>query len=273
MPFLEANGLTFHTQTLGSGQPVVMIHGMFFGNLAAWYFHTAPELAKHHEVFMYDTRGHGKSTRPETGYDLATMTSDLNALVESYGNTPLDIVGHSYGALTALRFALDQPQRVRRLALIELPLPPHRLAETEDLLPFTNAQMKEIFQADELRSRLSQREDSEEILDSLPESVRGSLLHGKRGIQRIARNLRYLLSDSSLIPDLRAEKDIPDEELAELSCPVLCIYGDESKLRGVGDRLERVLPNPTLIELKGGHYLLNERAPEVTAALDDFLKD
>lgn len=273
MAEVEVNGLTFHTQVLGAGPPAVMIHGMFFGNLAAWYFHAGPRLAEHHEVFMYDARGHGKTSRPATGYDLATMTSDLEALIEGYRDRPIDLVGHSYGALTALRFTLDHPERVRRLALIELPLPPHRLAETEELLPFTNAQMKEIFQADELRTRLAARDDAEEILDSLPTSIRGSLLQGKRGIRRIARNLRFLLAESSLIRDLRNEQDIPDETLRTIQCPTLCVFGNESKLRNVGDRLMANVPKATFVELKGGHYLVNECPMELADALDGFLKD
>jgi len=272
MSFADVNGLTFHTLTMGAGPPVAMIHGMFFGNLSAWYFHAAPVLAKHHEVFLYDMRGHGKSSRPLAGYDLPTMTADFSGLIEPYRGTPIDLVGHSYGALIALRYTLDHPEHVRRLALIELPLPPHKLAETEDLLPFTKMQMKDIFQADELRSRLAARDDAEEILESLPDSVRGSLIKGHRGIRRIARNLSFLIGESSLVQDLRSEADIPDDELRGITCPTLCIVGNESKLRSVGNRLMATIPNSSLLELAGSHYLVSERPREISAALDDFLQ-
>jgi pimeloyl-ACP methyl ester carboxylesterase len=267
----DVNGVTFHTVTMGSGPPVAMIHGLFFGNLAAWYFHAAPALAREHEVFLYDMRGHGKSSRTASGYDLTTMTADLRGLIQRYEDTPIDLVGHSYGSLVALRYALDHPERVRRLVLIEPPLPPHKLAESEDLLPFTRARMKDVFQGDELRSRLAARDDADRILDALPKNVQDSLLHGRRGIRRIARNLKHLIGESSLLADLRAEVDIPDDELRTIHCPTLCIVGSESKLRSVGDRLVATMPHTSLLELEGGHYIVNTRSRELSVALEEFL--
>lgn len=272
MTTVEANGLSFHVQTLGEGPPVVMIHGLFFGNLAAWYFHIAPRLAVDHEVFLYDTRGHGRSAHAKDGYDLRTMTDDLEALVARYGETPLDLVGHSFGALTSLRFALDHPERVRRLVLIETPLPPHSLAETDDLLPFTSASMRDVFKPEFLRSQLAERKDAAQILDALPASISGSLLKGRRGIERIARNLAHLMTDSTLLHDLRAEQDIPDEELRTVRQPALVVRGSQSKLHGVADRLVDVLPDASLVELEGGHYLVNERPRELGDAIEAFLR-
>jgi pimeloyl-ACP methyl ester carboxylesterase len=269
MPFVQANGLTFHVQELGAGPPVVMIHGLFFGNLAPWYFFAAPELARRHTVLLYDMRGHGKSDRPATGYDLATMTSDLAELAGRYDGAQLDLVGHSYGSLVALRFALDHPGRVRRLVLVEAPLPPHSLAETQGLTE--GLDLDGIWNADELRERILSRDDADAILDILPQPLRPMILSGRRGMQRAARNLWFLVGESSMVADLRAEPDIPDEDLRRLGCPTLCIFGSRSKLRSVGDRLERVIPGARLVELDGGHYLVNERPRELAALIAGFL--
>ncbi len=120
MPLAQKNGVTLHLQELGeAGSPVVMLHGLLVGCLATWYFTTAPLLAKTHRVVLYDLRGHGRSERAKSGYDVATMSADLDAVVSELGSDKVTLVGHSYGAVVALRYALDHPDRVARLAIVE----------------------------------------------------------------------------------------------------------------------------------------------------------
>ena len=97
-----------------------MLHGLN-DTLAAWYYTTAPVLAANHEVLLYDLRGHGRSERPGSGYSLAAQASDLDALLAELGTAAVTLVGFSYGALVALRFAIDYAPRVQRLILIEAP--------------------------------------------------------------------------------------------------------------------------------------------------------
>ena len=215
MPTVTANGLTFSTTQLGEGMaeraPVAMVHGLLVGSSASWYFTSAPALARLHRVLLYDLRGHGKSERVRSGYDVATMAADLEAVASaSLGNGPIGLVGHSYGALVALRFALDHPERVCRLALVEAPLPPSRMDELKAFLALQPGQM----------------------VEALPAVMQGFL--GRRGRQadRLMRSLQFLLFESSLISDLCAEPDVADEALARLPMPVLCVYGRPA---GAGD--------------------------------------
>ncbi|MGH7285457.1 MAG: alpha/beta fold hydrolase, partial [Polyangiaceae bacterium] len=54
------NGVALHVQRLGeNGSPVVMLHGLFVGSMASWYFTAAPALAEKHRVLLYDLRGNG----------------------------------------------------------------------------------------------------------------------------------------------------------------------------------------------------------------------
>src|SRR5262249_4217583 len=138
MPVVEKRGLSFHVQVVGSGPPLVMLHGLIIGSMTTWYFSAAPRLARTHRVTLYDLRGHGRSARPPSGYDLATMADDLDALLDG----PATLVGHSWGALVALRLALRRPERVNRLVLVEAPLPPSRAAgEMAALLQLTPEQI------------------------------------------------------------------------------------------------------------------------------------
>jgi pimeloyl-ACP methyl ester carboxylesterase len=244
-----ANGVCFHVQRLGQGPPLVMLHGLLLGSLAQWYFTAAPALAGRHGVLLYDLRGHGKSERTPDGYDLRTMARDLAALTADHRSEPLTLVGHSFGALIALRFALDFPGRVRKLVLVDAPLPPARFGEFSEFLRRSPAQM----------------------LEALPAPVRAALGRGGRRTDRWLHALGFLVGQSSLRADLEAEADIPDAELAQLQCETLCIYGADSACRPVGERLARVLPRARLTILAGGHYLPLQAPAALTRQIVEFV--
>jgi pimeloyl-ACP methyl ester carboxylesterase len=249
MPFVEKNGVTFHVQTLGDDGPLLtMIHGLVVGSIATWYFHAAPALARGHRVFLYDLRGHGRSSRPPSGYDLESQTRDLEALLDDYAAQPVRLVGHSFGALVALRFALAHPHRVARLALVEAPLPPSRLEELDAFLAHS----------------------PEELATALPTPLREVIASGRRPARRFLDQLRHLASESTLASDLRSERDIPDDVLARLSCPTLLVYGLSSSVRGVGERLAAAIPSARLALLPGGHFLPSETPVPLTRTLTEF---
>ena len=77
MPVSTRNGVRLHWQELGSGPPLVMLHGLLVGSLATWYFTAAPALAARGHVVLYDLRGHGLSERAPSGYDVATQIEAL----------------------------------------------------------------------------------------------------------------------------------------------------------------------------------------------------
>ncbi|MDN3356372.1 alpha/beta hydrolase [Actinomadura sp. DC4] len=123
MPFTIARETRFHTVELAAdrtGEPVVMLHGLFTGSVASWYLTAAPAVAARHRVRLFDWRGHGLSERTRTGYGAQAMAADLDALTADL--PPFTIVAHSYGCVVALRFLQSAPDRVRRMALVEPPL-------------------------------------------------------------------------------------------------------------------------------------------------------
>jgi pimeloyl-ACP methyl ester carboxylesterase len=244
-----ANGLTFHVQELGSGPPAVLIHGLLLGNLASWYLTLAPALARSHRLLLYDLRGHGLSERPDRGYDLASMASDLEALSDAFDAKPLVLVGHSYGALIALRFALDRPERVHRLVLVEAPLPPSRVEQIQQFLQL----------------------DPSSMLASLPAPLREALVARARRRSRLIETLLYLGRETTLASDLAAEPDFSEAALARLTCPTLCVYGERSACRDVGTRLSAVVPAARLEILPGGHWLPFEAPGLLACCVLEFL--
>ncbi len=249
MPHLERNGLSFHAQLLGEGPPLVMLHGLFVGSLAAWYFGAGPRLARTHRVLMYDARGHGLSARAPAGYDLGTLGADLGALLPDAGErdgVPAVLVGHSYGALTALKFALAHPARVARLLLVDLPAPPSKLHELQAFL----------------------KAAPEQMVGSLPSVLREHVVRGGRQGARFVAQMKFLAGESTLLADIAAEAPLDEVALQRLRCPVSLVYGETSSCRPEGERLARLIPGARLSLLPGGHFLPAESPAAVADWID-----
>jgi pimeloyl-ACP methyl ester carboxylesterase len=227
-----------------------MLHGLLVGSMATWYFTTAPLLAETHRVLLYDLRGHGLSERAKIGYDVETMRLDLDAVAGAFSADPITLVGHSYGAVVALRFAMARPERVAKLVLVEAPLPPSRLEELDSFLG----------------------QPAETMAEALPEVLRDALGRKGRQARRFIDSLRFLATESSLLEDLRTARDMDDAAIAALSCPVLCVYGSRSSCLPVGRRITRLAPRAKLVEIEGGHFLPIEAPASVGAAITEFVR-
>jgi 2-succinyl-6-hydroxy-2,4-cyclohexadiene-1-carboxylate synthase len=94
----------------GDGSPVIFLH-FGGGNLMMWEDAVSFFAGRHRPVLM-DLRGHGKSDRPPTGYDIDTMAGDVVHAMTSLGVDRAHIVGSSLGAEVALAMAVRYPERV-----------------------------------------------------------------------------------------------------------------------------------------------------------------
>ncbi len=233
MPLLDLNGTQLHVLELGSsGPPVVCLHGLLLGNLATWYFGVAPRLSESHRVILYDLRGHGRSAVPASGYDTATHVADLDALLH-HETEPVRLLGHSFGGLVALRWALQHPERCAGLLLVDTPLPPTVPAE---IATFVSG-------------------SAELMVDALPPALAEAVAKGGRQARRLVTHLVRLATETTLLTDLVNEQAPTDAALAALTVPVTLIYGSQSACLPSGEHLAATLPHAKLVRLTGGHYL------------------
>lgn len=250
MPILNINGLNFNAMVLGNGSPIVMLHGMLLGNLSSWYLAAGHLLSPERSVVLYDLRGHGNSDVPPSGYGLKSMSLDLAGVAETLKlDGPFDLAGFSYGSLIALRFALDNPARVRRLILAETPLPP--LGALVDR--YLNA-------------------DLNALLDAIPAVARQALLASPRRAASTAMRTRRLVKDTSLVTDVCAEPAFTEAELKGMPVPTLCIHGNDSEFLEQGRYLATNLPSARLVTLPScSHQLLNDNPAQTAALIKEFI--
>ena len=106
----------------GSGPAVVLLHG--FPQTHACWHRIAPALAAHFTVVCLDLRGYGASYGPRgdgsTTYSKRQMASDVLAAMAALGHQSFSLVGHDRGARVGYRLALDHPDRLQKLAVLDI---------------------------------------------------------------------------------------------------------------------------------------------------------
>ena len=116
--------VTLHYRRAGQGAPLVLLHG-YPQNGNCWHA-LAPRFAERFDVIVPDLRGYGRSDAPEDtaldpqGYTKRTMARDIAGLLDALGIEAAHILGHDRGARVAYRMALDLPERVRHLGILEI---------------------------------------------------------------------------------------------------------------------------------------------------------
>ena len=117
----RVNGLGFHVEQTGSGDPLVLIHGSW-GSTARWAL-IVDGLARSFRVVNYDRRGHGRSESSAVPATRIDQEDDVAGLIETLGIGPAHFVGSSFGGLMSLSLASRRPDLVRSVSAHEPPIP------------------------------------------------------------------------------------------------------------------------------------------------------
>jgi len=141
VPGFERDGLALHYSTLGDPEtpPVVLLHDAGEDS-RAWHPHA---LALSHDFFAVslDLRGHGLSATPDEpgAYAIDALAGDLGALLDELGLGLAAICGQGLGALVALEFAVEHPERVAGLVLCDATPAPDHPSYDDDLRNYEEA--------------------------------------------------------------------------------------------------------------------------------------
>jgi len=117
--YADVNGIKLYHEVYGQGNPLVLIHGglMTIGEMQGW----VQQLAKTRQVIAVEMQGHGHTADTDRPMSFATLGDDIAALLDHLKIPKADLAGQSFGGATALRAAIQHPDRVRRLVVISSP--------------------------------------------------------------------------------------------------------------------------------------------------------
>lgn len=112
------NGSELEYEVSGSGDPLILIHGAIMAD-AFFPLLNEPDIANHFRVITYHRRGFAGSDRAPHPFSIQQQAADCSALLHHLDIPRAHVAGHSYGAVTALQMAIDAPEQIQSLALLE----------------------------------------------------------------------------------------------------------------------------------------------------------
>ena len=276
----SVNGQDVFYASGGNGPPVLLLHG--FPQTHMMWHAVAPKLATQFTVVCADLRGYGASSKPEGTefYSFRHMAADQTALMSYLGHERFHLVGHDRGGRVAHRLALDAPDRVASLTVMDI-VPTHLLL---------NEISKEVATAYYHWFFLAQPYPfPETMIAHDPDAYFESCLLGW-GAARLddfapdaLRAYREAWRDKDAIrgmcADYRAailyDFDLDTQDLARhISAPALVMYGADGAMAKAydvpatwSDRLE----NAQSAAVPGGHFFIDQSPVETTQVLANFL--
>jgi haloacetate dehalogenase len=286
---IVVSGVRIHGVRGGEGPPVLLLHG--FPQSHVMWHRIACELAREYTVVATDLRGYGDSDRPEAGPDHAgyafrAMAADQVALMEALGFPRFAVVGHDRGARVTHRMALDHPDRVERLALLDI-LPTAYVFEHVDRRVATvNYHWFFLSQPADLPERLIGGDPLYFLHRLLGSWGSGLDAHEPEALREYERVFADPAARRAMIEDYRAAASIDLEHDAasaaagqRIAAPCLVLWGERGVVAGnpTGPlEVWRSLAADPASMIGGviagaGHFLAEENHADTLAALQAFL--
>lgn len=259
MPFAVLSRLRVYYEDLGSGRPIVLLHGFTLDH-RMWQA-AATLLAEQFRVIVPDARGHGRSDIPLSDYSRADRILDLCDLLDFLELEAVDLVGLSMGGSTAIGMGLQHARRLRSLTLVATGAAGYPLG-------------KKLERLDQLA-----RSDSAEAAKRTwtDWAVR---YYADKGEQEIVACIKQMIADHSgaLWADLRRGKypavAADCTHAPQIKTPVLLLSGlDDTIFVPLARELHRAISGSRLIEYESvGHLIPMEIPDRFTTDLRRFLE-
>lgn len=117
--YADVNGIKLYHEIYGRGEPLILIHGGLttIGEMHGW----VQPLAMTRQVIAVEMQGHGRTADTDRPMSFATMGDDIAALLDHLKIPNAYVAGHSFGGASAIRAAVQHPEKVRRLVVISSP--------------------------------------------------------------------------------------------------------------------------------------------------------
>ncbi len=254
----------------GTGKPVVLIHGWPLSG-ASWERQLPPLLESGYRVITYDRRGFGNSSKPTSGYDYHTLTSDLHKLLTKLDLRDAALVGFSMGGGEVARyFGAYGSERVSK-AVFMAAVPPFLLKTPDNPAGVDGAVFEGIRQA--------LAADRPAFLSKfLADFYNVDILRGKKVSDEVVRLSWNVAAGASPVGTLACVQEwLTDfrEDLKRIIVPTLVVHGDADRilpLTATGERTPEFVKGSRLVVVPGGPHGLNwTHAEQVNRELLAFL--
>lgn len=224
--------IQLHYIEKGQGEPLILLHGN--GEDNTYFVHQIEYFSRTRRVIAVDTRGHGKSPRGSAPFTIRQFAEDLCAFMNELHIEKADILGFSDGGNIALVFAIQYPERVKRLILNGANL------DTRGVKP----------------------------------SIQISIVIGYRIASVFAKKNPDAKRNAEMLGLMVNDPNIAVEELKKVTAKTLVIAGTKDMIREKHTRLiAEKLPDARLVLIPGDHFIANKESKAFNCVVEEFLME
>jgi non-heme chloroperoxidase len=266
----NSSDIKIYYEDLGSGQPIVLIHGFPLSG-HSWEKQTSVLLDAGYRVITFDRRGFGASSQPSVGYDYDTFAADLNELMTRLDLRDAVLIGFSMGTGEVTRYlGTYGSERVQKAVLIA-PLQPFLLKTDDNPQGVDKSVFDEIMRAivADRPKYLSTFFTDFYNVDVLDETrISEDAVRASFQVAAGASALATLKCVPTWLTDFRAD-------LPKIDVPVLIVHGDADRIlpiEATGAKLPELIKDSRFIVVPNGpHAIIWTHADDVNSELLDFL--
>ena len=277
--YVNVNGGRLYSLTMGKGRPLIVIHGGP-GLTKDYLLPQMARLARHNEVVFYDQRGGGKSTGDFTKENMTVevFVEDVESLRKSLGYGKISLLGHSWGGLLAMHYAISHPEIIDRLVLMN-PMP----GSSEEYASYSSDWLP---QDDPARDELDRVEKSEEFAKGDPATfayyyriIFSRYCHDPSKADELNLNMTQKAAlNGAKVRDMVGQNLFSKPydlhgRLKDLRVPALIIQGDSDIIPvTAGKHLHASIPGSRYVLIENcGHFPYIENPEALFSCLNDFL--
>lgn len=278
---LAANGIEFEIATLGAGDRLALcLHG-FPEHAHSWRFQMKLLAKLGYCVWAPNLRGYGGTASPRSvaAYGIATLVEDVLALIAAAGARETLLLAHDWGAVLAWTIALDHPDRISRLVIMNVPHPARFAAEFWRSGQFLRSWYIFFFQLPALPEYLLGRNGAAALARALRSSTRHPECFTDADLDIYRQNALRPGGLTAMINWYRAlarSGGLRRRRYPPIEVPTLMLWGDADVALDIRTALgtEAYVRNLTFRRLEGVSHWVQQEAPEsVNAMLEAWLTD
>ncbi|MFC1564249.1 alpha/beta fold hydrolase [candidate division KSB1 bacterium] len=275
--YLDINGTTLYYKTMGSGEPIVVLHGGP-GFDHRQFLPYIWELSSNYKVILYDQRGTGLSSDP---VDSASITidnfiEDIEGIRNYFNIDKMNLLGHSWGGILAMYYAISHQDNLKSLILCSTTASVEAFGEMR--ANYTAARLPEDTEM------ISEIASSDEFAAGDPETIKrfwqvffkpyfpdqSNAL--KLDLEFTENTIRYSNDVANYVLGSIGAFDI-HEDIKAITCPVLVIHGDSDPMPvKYAEMIHESIPNSEfVIAEQAGHWLFVDATEQFRRSIFGFL--
>lgn len=257
MPYIKINDINVYYELHGQGEPLLLIHGL--GASTRDWEYQLDFFKTRYQVLIFDLRGHGKSDKPNYPYTVSLFASDTSALIRHHFPQGMHVVGHSLGGMVAFQLAVDEPELVKTLTILNSAPAVIFPSIKDHFLFFLRTYNVKLFGMHAMSVQLSKMLFPESSQESFREEF----------VKRWSEN-----DPKAYVNSLRAFRGwTVMHRLHSLLCPTLIVAADQDYTPVTfKEYYTRLIPNAELVVIKNSrHITIVDQAEEFNKVVMNFL--